>query len=526
MLTSTAIHNSFLTEKLLEVEQGGANTVLTSPSATSAAALLAAVAGGSRTNNKSKRIKVSSTPATPPLDDDEASSSTFQTSMTAPAGHSGAAPTLRNRVQPMSIEVADDTTSPGGQTRSKAETIAEQATSAAASAALAIAAAQAAVAAAVDFESGFDRRCSTSSLDGGRRRGGYKCGNCGFFPKKTRHDCKTGLVLPPIHGEGLAQAAEFLANGDATGAAAAAASAAAAAAAAAAGGPGARAAADAAAEAAENAAAAGVSDPVKKKKIRKAYSVAGRPRQRGEYKCGRCGFFPKAAKHSCIEEKAKEELAKKEGRAAKKQFVPPPPPTPTPTTTSGGAAKVGRTSRAAAASGAAKFSNIVAGKKKSSSRTKRMVQQKKGLTIEMKSPGYVTVSKKKKSKNVFLCICVIFQTVSGCAWCAACPPLLLLVSGMPFSLVVPGRATHSEHEPGICTYKQCVCFFFTDFFIFDFRNISFFSDMIVLSISRSNVTSDSDCRGAANKFNLTSPMPTAGGSAASKSVCRAADVRI
>ena len=59
-------------------------------------------------------------------------------------------------------------------------------------------------------------------------------------------------------------------------------------------------------------AAADVSEPVKKKKVSKAYSVAGRPRQRGEYKCGRCGFFPKAAKHSCIEEKARMD----EGRAA------------------------------------------------------------------------------------------------------------------------------------------------------------------------------------------------------------------
>jgi hypothetical protein len=43
----------------------------------------------------------------------------------------------------------------------------------------------------------------------------------------------------------------------------------------------------------------------KKKKPRKAYSIAGRPRARGEYKCGRCGFLPKKAKHNCEVENAR-----------------------------------------------------------------------------------------------------------------------------------------------------------------------------------------------------------------------------
>jgi len=43
----------------------------------------------------------------------------------------------------------------------------------------------------------------------------------------------------------------------------------------------------------------------KKKKPRKAYSIAGRPRARGEYKCGRCGYLPKKAKHNCEVENAK-----------------------------------------------------------------------------------------------------------------------------------------------------------------------------------------------------------------------------
>lgn len=40
-----------------------------------------------------------------------------------------------------------------------------------------------------------------------------------------------------------------------------------------------------------------------KKKDRKTYSTAGRPRVRGEYKCGKCGFMPKKAKHDCEEHK-------------------------------------------------------------------------------------------------------------------------------------------------------------------------------------------------------------------------------
>eukprot|EP00041_Stephanoeca_diplocostata_P004741 m.49547 g.49547 ORF g.49547 m.49547 type:complete len:347 (-) comp15330_c0_seq1:437-1477(-) len=46
-----------------------------------------------------------------------------------------------------------------------------------------------------------------------------------------------------------------------------------------------------------------------RKKDRKVYSTAGRPRQRGEYKCGKCGFYPKKEKHDCDEERQKLEKA-------------------------------------------------------------------------------------------------------------------------------------------------------------------------------------------------------------------------
>ena len=40
------------------------------------------------------------------------------------------------------------------------------------------------------------------------------------------------------------------------------------------------------------------------KKERKPYLINTRPRKRGEYTCGKCGFFPKATPHSCIDGKA------------------------------------------------------------------------------------------------------------------------------------------------------------------------------------------------------------------------------
>lgn len=45
-----------------------------------------------------------------------------------------------------------------------------------------------------------------------------------------------------------------------------------------------------------------VSEP---RKDRKTYSTAGRPRVRGEYKCGKCGFYPKKSRHDCDDVKAK-----------------------------------------------------------------------------------------------------------------------------------------------------------------------------------------------------------------------------
>eukprot|EP00035_Acanthoeca_spectabilis_P021294 m.437410 g.437410 ORF g.437410 m.437410 type:complete len:326 (+) comp18111_c0_seq1:85-1062(+) len=46
------------------------------------------------------------------------------------------------------------------------------------------------------------------------------------------------------------------------------------------------------------------SERKKDKKDRKTYSTAGRPRQRGEYKCGKCGYYPKKEKHDCLKELA------------------------------------------------------------------------------------------------------------------------------------------------------------------------------------------------------------------------------
>lgn len=48
----------------------------------------------------------------------------------------------------------------------------------------------------------------------------------------------------------------------------------------------------------------GTKKPDGPRKDRKAYSTAGRPRVRGEYKCGKCGFMPKKSKHDCDIERA------------------------------------------------------------------------------------------------------------------------------------------------------------------------------------------------------------------------------
>lgn len=61
-----------------------------------------------------------------------------------------------------------------------------------------------------------------------------------------------------------------------------------------------------------------LSSSEKKKKDRKTYSTAGRPRVRGEYKCGKCGFMPKKAKHDCEEHK-KSMVARGEELPGKKQ---------------------------------------------------------------------------------------------------------------------------------------------------------------------------------------------------------------
>jgi len=38
---------------------------------------------------------------------------------------------------------------------------------------------------------------------------------------------------------------------------------------------------------------------------RRSYSTAGRPRVRGEYKCGKCGFYPKKSRHDCDDVKVR-----------------------------------------------------------------------------------------------------------------------------------------------------------------------------------------------------------------------------
>mmetsp|Transcript_34396 Transcript_34396/g.103704 ORF Transcript_34396/g.103704 Transcript_34396/m.103704 type:complete len:325 (-) Transcript_34396:219-1193(-) len=47
------------------------------------------------------------------------------------------------------------------------------------------------------------------------------------------------------------------------------------------------------------------SEKRKDKKDRKTYSTTNRPRVRGEYKCGKCGFYPKKEKHDCLKEIAR-----------------------------------------------------------------------------------------------------------------------------------------------------------------------------------------------------------------------------
>jgi len=59
----------------------------------------------------------------------------------------------------------------------------------------------------------------------------------------------------------------------------------------------------------------------KKKKDRKAYSTAGRPRVRGEYKCGKCGFMPKKTKHDCVDFKQRLATHSKRGGAAPRTGV-------------------------------------------------------------------------------------------------------------------------------------------------------------------------------------------------------------
>ena len=53
-----------------------------------------------------------------------------------------------------------------------------------------------------------------------------------------------------------------------------------------------------------------------KKKPRKQYSTAGRPRNRGQYKCGKCGFKPKKAKHDCEVEKIRRAKLKAAGKGS------------------------------------------------------------------------------------------------------------------------------------------------------------------------------------------------------------------
>lgn len=65
------------------------------------------------------------------------------------------------------------------------------------------------------------------------------------------------------------------------------------------------------------------------RKDRKTYSTAGRPRVRGEYKCGKCGFYPKKSRHDCDEVKAKaaagipvsQQVAEHRDRLAQQQML-------------------------------------------------------------------------------------------------------------------------------------------------------------------------------------------------------------
>lgn len=54
-----------------------------------------------------------------------------------------------------------------------------------------------------------------------------------------------------------------------------------------------------------------------KKLGRKSYSTAGRPRVRGKYKCGKCGFHPKTTKHDCDAEIQKKAKAQREASGSK-----------------------------------------------------------------------------------------------------------------------------------------------------------------------------------------------------------------
>eukprot|EP00038_Savillea_parva_P001948 m.108729 g.108729 ORF g.108729 m.108729 type:complete len:346 (+) comp10669_c1_seq1:36-1073(+) len=67
------------------------------------------------------------------------------------------------------------------------------------------------------------------------------------------------------------------------------------------------------------------SERKKDKKDRKTYSTAGRPRSRGEYKCGKCGFYPKKEKHDCQKELAKQAKEKANGGSSSTSVVTPSP---------------------------------------------------------------------------------------------------------------------------------------------------------------------------------------------------------
>ena len=98
----------------------------------------------------------------------------------------------------------------------------------------------------------------------------YKCGRCGFFPKATPHSCIDGTAnITAGVAEAVVQVPRTAAGVGST-----------------------------------MASAAVAASFVPAKKERKTYSIYTRPKQRGEYTCGKCGFFPKATKHSCIDGKA------------------------------------------------------------------------------------------------------------------------------------------------------------------------------------------------------------------------------